>query len=152
MMGKEDVVVEIDSGSGFCFGVVNAINKAEQELRLSAPLYCLGDIVHNGQEVKRLAALGLQTIDHEAMRRLHGVKVLLRAHGEPPSTYRMARENGITVIDASCPVVLMLQKRIRTAYANSNLRQEWPCGGSWPRGSDGWQGHSRGGRRRPLQD
>ena len=116
MMGKEDVVVEIDSGSGYCFGVVNAINKAEQELRLSAPLYCLGDIVHNGQEVKRLAALGLQTIDHEAMRRLHGVKVLLRAHGEPPSTYRMARENGITVIDASCPVVLMLQKRIRTAY------------------------------------
>lgn len=116
MMGKEDVVIEIDSGSGFCFGVVNAINKAELELRLSAPLYCLGDIVHNGQEVKRLAALGLQTIDHEAMRRLHGVKVLLRAHGEPPSTYRMARENGITVIDASCPVVLMLQKRIRTAY------------------------------------
>jgi 4-hydroxy-3-methylbut-2-enyl diphosphate reductase len=96
--------------------VVTAIDKAEEELRHSGSLYCLGDIVHNGQEVNRLAALGLKTIDHEQLASLHGVKVLLRAHGEPPSTYETARENDIDIIDASCPVVLGLQKRIRKQY------------------------------------
>ena len=109
-------MVTIDKESGFCFGVVTAIDKAEEELRHSGSLYCLGDIVHNGQEVNRLAALGLKTIDHEQMASLHGVKVLLRAHGEPPSTYEKARENDIDIIDASCPVVLGLQKRIRKQY------------------------------------
>ena len=109
-------MVTIDKESGFCFGVVTAIDKAEEELRHSGSLYCLGDIVHNGQEVNRLAALGLKTIDHEQMASLHRVKVLLRAHGEPPSTYETARENDIDIIDASCPVVLGLQKRIRKQY------------------------------------
>lgn len=109
-------MITIDKESGFCFGVVTAIDKAEEELRHSGSLYCLGDIVHNGQEVNRLAALGLKTIDHEQMASLHRVKVLLRAHGEPPSTYETARENDIDIIDASCPVVLGLQKRIRKQY------------------------------------
>jgi 4-hydroxy-3-methylbut-2-enyl diphosphate reductase len=109
-------MVTIDEESGFCFGVVTAIDKAEEELRHSGSLYCLRDIVHNGQEVNRLAALGLKTIDHERLASLHGVKVLLRAHGEPPSTYETARENDIDIIDASCPVVLGLQKRIRKQY------------------------------------
>ncbi len=109
-------MVTIDKESGFCFGVVTAIDKAEEELRHSGSLYCLGDIVHNGQEVNRLAALGLKTIDHEQMASLHRVKVLLRAHGEPPSTYETAQENDIDIIDASCPVVLGLQKRIRKQY------------------------------------
>ncbi len=108
--------VTIDPHSGFCFGVVNAIKKAEEELAKGGPLYCLGDIVHNGQEVERLARMGLVTIDHREFARLRGVKVLLRAHGEPPSTYRIARRNGITLIDASCPVVLALQRRIKQAY------------------------------------
>ena len=108
--------VSIDPNSGFCFGVVNAIRKAEEELATGEPLYCLGDIVHNGQEVERLAALGLVTIDHDEFARLHDAKVLLRAHGEPPSTYETARRNRITLIDASCPVVLALQKRIKKAY------------------------------------
>lgn len=110
--------VSIDPNSGFCFGVVNAIRKAEEELAKGEPLYCLGDIVHNGQEVKRLAQLGLITIGHDEFARLHDAKVLLRAHGEPPSTYETARRNHITLIDASCPVVLTLQKRIKTAYEN----------------------------------
>ena len=109
-------MVTIDKESGFCFGVVTAIQKAEEELRQSGSLYCLGDIVHNGQEVDRLNALGLKTIDHEQMAQLHGVKVLLRAHGEPPSTYQTAQQNDIQIIDASCPVVLGLQKRIRNQY------------------------------------
>ena len=109
----------IDNNSGFCFGVVKAISKAEEELAKGETLYCLGDIVHNGQEVKRLAKLGLITIDREQFAKLHNVKVLLRAHGEPPSTYKTASKNNITLIDASCPVVLALQKRIRRAYENS---------------------------------
>ena len=109
------MTVTIDKDSGFCFGVTGAIRKAEEELK-AGPLFCLGDIVHNGQEVDRLAALGLETIDYDDLRTLHNVRVLLRAHGEPPSTYRIAEQNNITIIDASCPVVLHLQKRIRDTY------------------------------------
>ena len=106
--------IEIDSGSGFCFGVTTAIRKAEEELAAGKTLYCLGDIVHNGMECERLRRLGLVTINHDEMERLHGVKVLLRAHGEPPETYALARRNDIEIIDATCPVVLQLQRRIRT--------------------------------------
>lgn len=108
--------VEIDSGSGFCFGVTRAISKAEEELSTGRTLYCLGDIVHNGMEVERLAAKGLITIDHSQLSRLHNVKVLLRAHGEPPSTYKIAKANNIEIIDATCPVVLALQRRIKNQY------------------------------------
>jgi 4-hydroxy-3-methylbut-2-enyl diphosphate reductase len=111
--------IEIDKKSGFCFGVVNAISKAEEELAKGDTLYCLGDIVHNGQEVERLTRLGLITIDHEQFEKLHNVKVLLRAHGEPPATYQIAKENNLTLIDASCPVVLKLQSRIKKAYLNA---------------------------------
>ncbi len=121
------MIVTIDSGSGFCFGVTSAIQKAEEELQRGA-LYCLGDIVHNGQEVERLAALGLETIDYDDLRTLHNVRVLLRAHGEPPSTYHIAEQNNIEIIDASCPVVLHLQKRIRDTY--QRLRQTEPGGHS----------------------
>ena len=110
------VQIEIDNGSGFCFGVTTAIQKAEEELAAGKTLYCLGDIVHNGMECERLKQLGLVTINHEEMSRLHGVKVLLRAHGEPPSTYELARENDIEIIDATCPVVLQLQRRIKRQY------------------------------------
>jgi 4-hydroxy-3-methylbut-2-enyl diphosphate reductase len=98
--------IEIDKGSGFCFGVVKAINKAEEELKKNGTLYCLGDIVHNNIEVERLEKMGLITIDHEQFKKLKNVRVLLRAHGEPPSTYEIAKENNIELIDASCPVVL----------------------------------------------
>ena len=108
--------IEIDNGSGFCFGVTTAIQKAEEELASGKTLYCLGDIVHNGMECERLKRLGLITINHDEMRNLHGVKVLLRAHGEPPSTYEMARQNNIEIIDATCPVVLQLQRRIKKQY------------------------------------
>ena len=108
--------IEIDNGSGFCFGVTTAIQKAEEELAAGKTLYCLGDIVHNGMECERLKQLGLVTINHEEMSKLHGVKVLLRAHGEPPSTYEMARKNDIEIIDATCPVVLQLQRRIKKQY------------------------------------
>ena len=108
--------IEIDNGSGFCFGVTTAIQKAEEELASGKTLYCLGDIVHNGMECERLKRLGLITINHDEMRNLHGVKVLLRAHGEPPSTYEMARQNNIEIIDATCPAVLQLQRRIKKQY------------------------------------
>ena len=108
--------IDIDKKSGFCFGVVNAITKAEEELAKGEVLYCLGDIVHNSQEVKRLKELGLVTIDYDQFQQLHDVKVMFRAHGEPPSTYETARKNNITLIDASCPVVLKLQSRIKIAY------------------------------------
>lgn len=108
--------IEIDPKSGFCFGVVNAIKKAEEELAKGGILYCLGDIVHNNIEVERLEKLGLRTINHEEFARLHNVKVLLRAHGEPPSTYEIAKKNNIEIIDASCPVVLRLQKKIQIKY------------------------------------
>lgn len=108
--------VEIDSSSGFCFGVTTAIQKAEEELAKGNTLYCLGDIVHNGKEVERLHARGLITINHEQLKQLHDVKVLLRAHGEPPETYETARRNNIEIIDATCPVVLQLQRRIKKQY------------------------------------
>lgn len=110
--------IEIDASSGFCFGVVNAIAKAEEELkrRPTCRLYCLGDIVHNSMEVERLRRAGMQTITHDELSRLHDVHVLLRAHGEPPATYATAARRGITLIDATCPVVLRLQQRIKHDY------------------------------------
>ena len=114
------VNIEIDSGSGFCFGVTTAIQKAEEELAKGNTLYCLGDIVHNGQECERLKKMGLITINHEEFAQLHDVKVLLRAHGEPPATYELAQKNHIEIIDATCPVVLCLQKRIKQEYDNAH--------------------------------
>ena len=108
--------VEIDEGSGFCFGVTTAIHKAEEELAKGTPLYCLGDIVHNDQECERLKKMGLITINHEEFEQLRNVKVLLRAHGEPPETYQTAAKNQIEIIDATCPVVLRLQKRIKQEF------------------------------------
>ncbi|SDO58153.1 4-hydroxy-3-methylbut-2-enyl diphosphate reductase [Prevotella communis] len=117
------IQIEIDNGSGFCFGVTTAIKKAEEELARGEKLYCLGDIVHNGMECERLRQMGLITINHEEMRELHDVKVLLRAHGEPPETYELARRNNIEIIDATCPVVLKLQKRIKEQY-DANLQSQ----------------------------
>ena len=110
------MVIEIDEGSGFCFGVTRAIGKAEEELGNGKKLYCLGDIVHNGKECSRLQQLGLETIDHDTYNTLRDANVLLRAHGEPPSTYKKAQENNIHIVDATCPVVLHLQERIRKEY------------------------------------
>lgn len=117
------IQIEIDSGSGFCFGVTTAISKAEEELSRSDTLYCLGDIVHNGMEVERLHLQGLQTIDHIQLSQLHDVKVLLRAHGEPPATYATAERNHIEIIDATCPVVLQLQRRIKRQYDDNPQAQ-----------------------------
>lgn len=108
--------VEIDESSGFCFGVTTAIRKAEEELAKSETLYCLGDIVHNGRECERLKHLGLNTIEHDEFAQLRNTKVLLRAHGEPPQTYQLALQNNIEIIDATCPVVLRLQKRIKQEF------------------------------------
>ena len=116
--------IEIDKESGFCFGVTTAIKKAEEELAKGTPLYCLGDIVHNGQECERLKKLGLITINHEEYAKLKNVKVLLRAHGEPPETYRIAAENNIEIIDATCPVVLRLQKRIKQEYTTKEPEKD----------------------------
>ncbi len=113
--------VEIDQGSGFCFGVVNAIQKAETELK-GGKLYCLGDIVHNSQEVRRLQSIGLETINREQFKQLKHVKVLLRAHGEPPETYAIAKENDIEIIDATCPVVLQLQRKINRQYIGKDTQ------------------------------
>ena len=117
------IQIEIDSGSGFCFGVTTAISKAEEELSRSDTLYCLGDIVHNGMEVERLHLQGLQSIDHSQLSQLHDVKVLLRAHGEPPATYATAERNHIEIIDATCPVVLQLQRRIKRQYDDNPQAQ-----------------------------
>lgn len=114
--------IEIDDKSGFCFGVTTAISKAEEELA-GGRLYCLGDIVHNGSECERLRELGLVTIGHGEFSRLEGEKVLLRAHGEPPETYAMARRRGIEIIDATCPVVLQLQRRIKRVFSESERPQ-----------------------------
>jgi 4-hydroxy-3-methylbut-2-enyl diphosphate reductase len=115
-MGKKIINIEIDDKSGFCFGVVNAINKAEEELEKGNTLYCLGDIVHNSHEVDRLGQKGLYSIDHEQFRELKKTKVMLRAHGEPPETYKWAKENNIEIVDATCPVVLQLQRKIKKIY------------------------------------
>ena len=120
------MTIEIDNGSGFCFGVTTAIRKAEEELNKTGHLYCLGDIVHNTAEVDRLASRGLETITHEQLEQLHDVKVLLRAHGEPPETYETARRNRIEIIDATCPVVLKLQQRIHATYNASDNAKEAP--------------------------
>ena len=109
-------IVEIDAHSGFCFGVTTAIEKAEEHLSLGTPLYCLGDIVHNDAECQRLAGRGLLTVSHDDLPRLGGCRLLLRAHGEPPSTYALCQRHHITLIDATCPVVLTLQRKIRTDY------------------------------------
>ncbi len=117
--------VEIDSGSGFCFGVTRAIGKAEEVLGDSTqPLYCLGDIVHNSMECDRLGRMGLKTIDHQQYDQLHDATVLLRAHGEPPETYHRAQENHIEIIDATCPVVLHLQERIKREYDSDPERNK----------------------------
>lgn len=114
------MIAEIDEHSGFCFGVVNAIRKAEEELEKGV-LYCIGDIVHNDLEVERLQRKGLRTIEHGEFARLHDCRVLFRAHGEPPLSYALARKNGVEVIDASCPVVLNLQQKIRRAYEQTKV-------------------------------
>ncbi|GBU07218.1 4-hydroxy-3-methylbut-2-enyl diphosphate reductase [Bacteroidales bacterium] len=106
------IKVEIDQGSGFCFGVINAIKQAESELASGTKIWSLGDIVHNNQEVKRLKNLGLEAVDHQQLKDFKGSKVLFRAHGEPPATYQFAQENKIEIVDATCPVVLRLQKKI----------------------------------------
>lgn len=111
--------IEIDDHSGFCFGVTTAIKKAEEELLAGGTLYCLGDIVHNSIECDRLKQLGLVTIDHETYRNLHNAKVLLRAHGEPPETYEIAKRNNLELIDATCPVVLKLQQRIKKKWQDT---------------------------------
>lgn len=119
-MSQDTLQIEIDSGSGFCFGVTTAIHKAEEELAKGTRLYCLGDIVHNSMECERLHRMGLITINHDDLQQLHGVKVLLRAHGEPPETYELAQRNNIEIIDATCPVVLQLQRRIKRQYEADN--------------------------------
>ena len=110
------IQIEIDNGSGFCFGVTTAIKKAEEELSAGKTRYWLGDIVHNGMEVERLHARGLVTINHEQLKDLHDVKVLLRAHGEPPETYETARRNRIEIKGATCPAVFALQRRIKRQF------------------------------------
>lgn len=115
-MEKRIMTIDIDPESGFCFGVVRAIETAERELHSAPQLHCLGDIVHNGQEVDRLTRLGLKTVGHSDLPALGNSRVLLRAHGEPPSTYALARQHNITIVDATCPVVLRLQQKIKAAY------------------------------------
>jgi len=117
------MTIDIDHKSGYCFGVEFAIQMAEDELDETGSLYCLGDIVHNGMEVARLAAKGLKVINHEQLAELRNCKVLIRAHGEPPETYQLALKNNIELIDASCPVVLKLQNRVRNAHQKVKKEQ-----------------------------
>ena len=112
----QKVKITVDSKSGFCFGVVHAIEMAESILKDDNKLYCLGDIVHNNREVDRLNDMGLEIIDHQRLKELSNCKVLIRAHGEPPSTYEIALKNNIELLDASCPVVLKLQHQIKEGY------------------------------------
>jgi len=116
------MVIEIDNNSGFCFGVVEAIRKAEEILLKQDKLYCLGDIVHNNAEIDRLTKTGLVTINHEEFFSMENTTVLLRAHGEPPSTYEYARNHNIKLIDATCPVVLRLQQRILKGYQSEESK------------------------------
>ncbi len=115
--------VEIDRRSGFCFGVINAIKEAENELEREGKLYCLGDIVHNGKEVERLEKMGLKSISKEEYFALSDCKVLIRAHGEPPETYEYAKNNNIELIDATCPVVITLQEKVKGSYLKNNQQQ-----------------------------
>ncbi|PKP01605.1 MAG: 4-hydroxy-3-methylbut-2-enyl diphosphate reductase [Bacteroidetes bacterium HGW-Bacteroidetes-6] len=108
--------ITIDHKSGFCFGVTSAISAAENELRNTDKLYCLGDLVHNSAEMQRLRNMGLVVISHEQLKELHDEKILIRAHGEPPETYEIARKNNLNLLDYTCPVVLKLQERIRKGY------------------------------------
>jgi 4-hydroxy-3-methylbut-2-enyl diphosphate reductase len=117
------MIVEIDRGSGFCFGVINAIKAAEKELQHEERLYCLGDIVHNGKEVDRLEKMGLKSISKEEYFTLSNCKVLIRAHGEPPETYEYAEKNNIELIDATCPVVLTLQEKVKDSYLHTKAQQ-----------------------------
>ncbi len=118
------VNIEIDKRSGFCFGVVTAIRKAEEILSKEKKLYCLGDIVHNNKEVDRLKKMGLITINHDEFKQLKNTKVLLRAHGEPPETYQIAKQNNIEIIDATCPVVLQLQKKIEKEHEEQVVKDK----------------------------
>lgn len=126
------VDVRIDDKAGYCFGVVKAIGTAEEELQRAGSLYCLGDIVHNSAEVERLSRSGLKVIDHAELQSLpQGSKVLIRAHGEPPSTYRTAEQLGIHLVDATCPIVLALQSRIKRGYeeiGRPGIRADKECG------------------------
>lgn len=116
------MIIEIDTNSGFCFGVVEAIHKAEDMLGKQEKLYCLGDIVHNNAEIDRLTRKGLVTINHDEFFTMKDTTILLRAHGEPPSTYEYAAKNNIKLIDATCPVVLKLQQRIQKSYKLENRK------------------------------
>lgn len=136
--------VKVDENSGFCFGVVYAIQMAEDELDANGTLYCLGDIVHNNMEVDRLSAKGLKIIDHDQLKQLHDTKVLIRAHGEPPETYKIAIENNIQLIDASCPVVLKLQNRIRNGYEEKGEGQIVVYGKSGHAEVNGLVGQTKG--------
>ncbi|SDC40377.1 4-hydroxy-3-methylbut-2-enyl diphosphate reductase [Williamwhitmania taraxaci] len=115
------IVVEVDNGSGFCFGVTNAIQKAEELLTRGESLYCLGEIVHNSEEVNRLESKGLKTVDYSNMSSLKGKQLLVRAHGEPPETYQLASESGVNIVDATCPIVTKLQQRVASAYSEMQL-------------------------------
>lgn len=115
--------IQIDEHSGFCFGVVNAINAAEKELASHGHLFCLGDIVHNNEEVSRLKKMGMDIIDHSQLASLHQQRILIRAHGEPPLTYQLAQQNNNFIIDATCPVVLKLQKNVQKGYCEMQKRQ-----------------------------
>ena len=119
-MGKLHLTVDVDPRSGFCFGVVKAITRAEDVLKAGGKLYCLGQIVHNGEEVRRLEKMGMITVSREEIKELHGQKVLIRAHGEPPETYRILRENGNEILDATCPIVLKLQERVTASERQGN--------------------------------
>ncbi|MCD6333021.1 MAG: 4-hydroxy-3-methylbut-2-enyl diphosphate reductase [Bacteroidales bacterium] len=113
---SKNLIVEIDPHSGFCFGVVEAIRRAEEILAAEGKLYCVGEIVHNDEEVKRLEAEGMVTLNHEKIKYLKNEKVLIRAHGEPPETYEILRKNHNEILDATCPIVLRLQERIKSSY------------------------------------
>jgi (E)-4-hydroxy-3-methyl-but-2-enyl pyrophosphate reductase (IPP and DMAPP forming) len=110
------MTIKIDSKAGFCFGVVSAINLVEKQLQKEKTLFCLGDIVHNNKEVERLSQMGLKVISKEQMEQMHSCKVIIRAHGEPPQTYALAHMNNIEIIDATCPIVLALQKKVKQGY------------------------------------
>lgn len=122
------MVVEIDKNSGFCSGVINAIRTAEEFLAHGENLYCLGDIVHNNEEVNRLKNLGLKVISYNDLQTLHNATVMIRAHGEPPETYRLATQNNITIVDSTCRVVLNLQRKIREKFLENPEKQILICG------------------------